>query len=88
MQFLHPERLIATRATLFLGRFFVEGAGDDKIDCGEGTVVRTTDEYDFNHSPHNYECKVTRNVEFSGTGSDHETRPKNMGVLFYIKINK
>ena len=69
-------------------RFFVEGAHDDGIGCGEGSVVRQTDEDGFRHDHDNYECKVTRKVQFSGTGRDHETRPKNMGVLFYIKINQ
>ena len=78
----------ATQELPIIDRFFVEGAEDDKIGCGEGTVVRQTDENSFSHKPENYECRVTRNVQFSGTGSDHETRPTNMGVLFYMKVNQ
>ena len=68
----------------YVDRFFVEGAGDDHIGCGEGSVVRWTDEDKLYHKNHNAECRVTRNVRFSGT--EGETRPRNMAVLFYMKV--
>ena len=68
----------------YLDRYFVEGAYDDRIFCGEGTVDRWTDEYDFKHAMNNAACNVTRNIQFRGT--DGETRPKNMAVLFYMKV--
>jgi len=68
----------------YLDRFFVEGAGDENIGCGEGSAVRWTDEDGFYHRHTNAECKVTRSINFSGKSG--ETRPNNMAVLFYMKI--
>ena len=63
-------------------KFFIEGAGD--IGCGEGEVFRWTDEDNFYHRQTNAHCTVTRNVAFSGQAG--ETRPANMAVLYYMKI--
>ena len=67
-------------------KFFVEGAGSegDGIGCGEGEVFRWTNEDEFSHRMANAACVVTRNVAFSGQAG--ETRPANMAVLYYMKI--
>ena len=67
-------------------KFFIEGAGDDNIGCDgeEGEIFRWTDEYALHHSHKNAHCKVTRNVAFSGQAG--ETRPANMAVMYYMKI--
>ena len=75
----------------------MEGAGTygddgDGVGCGEGTVVRWTNEDRFSKSYEaNAECRVTRKVKFGKEGlknQQHETKPANMGVLYYMKIHQ
>ena len=47
-------------------------------------VIRWTNEDSFSHRKANAACVVTRNVAFSGQAG--ETRPANMAVLYYMKI--
>ena len=60
--------------------------------CGEGSVVRWTNEDRFSKSYEaNAECRVTRKVDFVEGGlknQQRETRPANMGVLYYMKIHQ
>ena len=52
--------------------------------CDEGTLEAWSDEDGGSSEHYNPRCRVTRNVQFSGKSG--ETRPKNMAVLFYMKI--
>merc|ERR1719495_1402402 len=70
----------------YLDRFFIQNLAG-KAGCDEGTLEAWSDEDGSSHSTHthyNPRCRVTRNVQFSGKSG--ETRPKNMAVLFYMKI--
>ena len=71
----------------------MEGAGTygddgDGVGCGEGSVVRWTNEDRFSKSYEaNAECRVTRKVDFVEGGlknQQRETRPANMGVLYVL----
>ena len=71
----------------YLDRYFVEGAGDMGWGCNEAgaTVEAWTDEDAFyNGRQDNARCRITRNIQLTGTNG--ETRPNNMAVLFYMKI--
>ena len=73
----------------YLDRYFVEGAASDEgagWGCNEAgaTIEAWTNEDAFSRKHSNARCRVTRHIQFTGTNG--ETRPNNMAVLFYMKI--